>query len=176
MPAFGLSAVPLPMKNRRIEPGCQAPNAAAPGDATANPINGAAAAFGSPLLTAAAGAAVRDAPVSSRRLAAATVHANGAADGESPEPPVPNHANKLPLNPRTPPAAARGAALITGAAAAAGEANSTTGADEPSLTASTESTTGTTESTAESADGRLTESEFTLVGPATPDTTELGRG
>jgi hypothetical protein len=89
---------------------------------------------------------------------------------------VPNHANKLPLNPRTPPAAARGTALITGAAAAAGEANSTTGADEPSLTASTESTTGTTESTAESADGRLTESEFTLVGPATPDTTELGRG
>jgi hypothetical protein len=161
------------MKNRRIEPGCEAPSAAAPGDATAEPINGAT---GSPLLTAAAGAAVRDAPVSSRRLAAATVHANGAADGESPLPPVPNHANKLPLNPRTPPAAARGAALITGAAAAAGEAISTTGADEPSLTASTESTTGTTESTAESADGRLTESEFTLVGPATPDTTELGRG
>jgi len=89
---------------------------------------------------------------------------------------VPSHANKLPLNPRTPPAAARGATLITGAAAAAGEANSTTGADEPSLTAATESTTDTAESTAESADGRLTESATTAVEPATPDTTELGRG
>ena len=173
MPAFGLSAVPLPMKNRRIEPGCHPPNAAAPGDATAAPINGAT---GSPLLTAAAGAAVRDAPPNSRRLAAATVHANGAAAGESPLPPVPNHANKLPLNPRTPPAAARGATLITGADAAAGESNSTTGADEPSLTAATESTTGTAESTAESDGGRLIESATTLVELPTPDTTELGRG
>jgi len=172
MPAFGLSAVPLPMKNRRIEPGCQAPNAAAPGDATAAPINGVT---GSPLLTAAAGAAVRDAPPNSRRLAAATVHANGAAAGESPLPPVPNHANRLPLNPRTPPAAARGA-VITGADAAAGESNSTTGADEPSLTAATESTTGTAESTAESDGGRLIESATSaVVELPTPDTTELGR-
>ena len=79
------------MKNRRMLPGCQAPNAAAPGDATAEPINGDT---GSPLLTAAAGAAVRDAPFSSRRLAANAVHANGAAAGESPEPPAPNHANR----------------------------------------------------------------------------------
>ena len=165
------------MKIRRIEPGYQPPNAAAPGDATADPNNAAAAGTaGSPLDTDAAGAAVRDAPLSSRRLAAAAVQANGAAAGESPLPPVPNHASRLPLTPRTPPAAARGATPITGAAAAAGEANSTTGADEPSLTAVAESTTGTTESTAESADGRLTESEFTLVGPVTPDTTELGRG
>jgi len=172
MPPFGLAAVPSPIKNRRIEPGCQAPNAAAPGDATADPINGAT---GSPLLTAAAGAAVRDAPFSSRRLAAATVHANGAAAGESPLPPVPSHANRLPLNPRTPPAAARGATLITGADAAAGESNSTTGADEPSLTASTESFTDTTESTAESDGGKLIESATPVELP-TPDTTELGRG
>jgi hypothetical protein len=113
--------------------------------------------------------------LSSRRLAAATVHANGAAAGESPEPPVPNHANKLPLNPRTPPAAARVATLITGADAAAGESNSTTGADEPSLTAATESTTGTAESTAESDGGKLIESATPVELP-TPDTTELGRG
>ena len=175
MPPFGLAAVPSPIKNRRIEPGCQAPNAAAPGDAIAAPINGAPGATGSPLDTAAAGAAVRDAPLSSRRLAAATVHANGAAAGESPLPPVPSHANKLPLNPRTPPAAARVATLITGADAAAGESNSTTGADEPSLTASTESTTGTAESTAESDGGKLIESA-TPVELSTPDTTEFGRG
>jgi hypothetical protein len=159
------------MKIRRIEPGYQPPNAAAPGDATAAPINGVT---GSPLATAASAAAVRDAPFSSRRLAAATVHANGPAAGESPLPPAPNHASRLPLTPRTPPAAAR-AAVITGADAAAGEANSTTGADEPSLTASTESTTGTAESTPESDGGRLTESA-TPVELSTPDTTELGRG
>jgi hypothetical protein len=128
------------------------------------------------VLTAAAGAAVRAAPLSSRRLAAATVHANGAAAGESPLPPAPNHANKLPLTPRKAPAAARGATLITGAAATAVEANSTTGADEPSLTAVTESTTGTTESAAESDDGKLIESALATVEPVTPDTTELGRG
>ena len=150
-------------------PGCHAPNAAAPGDATAEPINGD---NGSPLLTAAAGAAVRDTPPNSRRLAAATVHANGAAAGESPLPPVPNHANRLPLTPRTPPAAARGATLITGAAAAAVDANSTPDTDESSLTASTESDTGTKESD----DGRSIESELTPVASATPDTTELGRG
>jgi hypothetical protein len=66
--------------------------------------------------------------------------------------------------------------VITGADAAAGESNSTTGADEPSLTAATESTTGTAESTAESDGGRLIESATSaVVEPATPDTTELGR-
>jgi hypothetical protein len=113
--------------------------------------------------------------LSSRRLAANAVHANGPAAGESPLPPVPNHSNRLPLNPRTPPAAARGATLITGADAAVGDANSTIGADESSLTASTESTTGTAESTAES--GKLIESATSAIAePATPDTTELGRG
>ena len=164
MPAFGLSAVPLPMKIRRIEPGYQPPNAAAAGTT------------GSPLVTAAAAAAVRAAPPNSRRLAAATVHANGAAAGESPLPPAPNHASRLPLTPRTPPAAARGATLITGADAAAGESNSITGADEPSLTAATESTTGTTEFTPESDGNRLTESASPTVELPTPDTTEPGRG
>ena len=150
------------MKIRRIEPGYQPPNAAAAGTT------------GSPLVTAAAAAAVRAAPPNSRRLAAATVHANGPAAGESPLPPAPNHANTFPLTPRTPPAAAR-AAVITGTDAAAGEANPTTGADEPSLTAPTESTTGTTESTPESDGDRLTESATPVELP-TPDTTELGRG
>ena len=163
------------MNSRRTEPGCHAPNAAAPGDATAEPINGDT---GSPLLTAAAGAAVREAPPNSRRLAAATVHANGAAAGESPLPPAPSHANRLPLTPRTPPAAAaaRGATLITGAAAAAGDANPTPGSDEPSPTASTESATGATESAADSDDGRSIEAGLTPVASAAPDTTEFGRG
>jgi len=172
MPAFGLSAVPLPMKIRRIEPGYQPPSAAAPGDTTAEPINGDA---GSPLDTAAAAATVRAAPPNSRRLAAATVHTNGPAAGESPLPPAPNHTNRLPLTPRTPPAAAR-AAVITGADAAAGDANPTTGADEPSLTPATESTTGTTEFTPESDGNRLTESASPTVELPTPDTTEPGRG
>ena len=177
MPAFGLAAVPLPTKNRKMLPGCHAPSAAAPGVATADPINDfAAGVAGSPLLTAAAGAAVRAAPPSSRRLAAAAVHANGTAAGESPLPPAPNHANRLPFTPRTPPAAARGVALITGAAAAAGDTTPTTGADEPSLTASGESNSGTTASTDESDDGTATEPGLTPAAPATPDTTELGRG
>ncbi|CAN1553785.1 hypothetical protein MCEMAEM6B_02761 [Mycobacteriaceae bacterium] len=184
MPAFGFSAVPLPTKNRKILPGCHAPSAAAPGVATADPINDLAAGVaGSPLLTAAAGAAMCAAPPSSRRLAAATVHANGTAAGESPLPPAPSHANRLPLTPRTPPAAARGVALITGAAAAAGDATPTTGdttptagAGEPSLTAAAESTSGTAKSTDESDDGTATEPGPTPAAPATPGTTKLGRG
>ena len=89
---------------------------------------------------------MRAAPPNSRRDAAATVHANGAADGPSPEPPEANHANRFEPTPRTPPAAAaaRGA-VITGADATAGTdtcgALSTIGADEP-----TGSPTGTTDS------------------------------
>ena len=132
MPAFGLAAVPLPTKYRRIAPGYQPANVAADGDPTAaadRPLTN------SPVDTDAAGAAVRAAPPNSRRDAAATVHANGAADGPSPEPPEANHANKFELTPRTPPAAAaaRGA-VITGADAAAETETSgalwATGADE----------------------------------------------
>lgn len=123
MPPFGLASVPLPKKNRNTLPGCHV--AAADGDPTAapdGPINDAGT-TGSPVDTEAAGAAVRAAPPNSRRDAAATVHANGAADGPSPEPPEANHANRFELTPRTPPAAAaaRGA-VITGADAAAGAA------------------------------------------------------
>ena len=110
MPAFGLSAVPSPMKNRRTLPGCHVADAL--GEATADPTGPA----GPLLLTAAAGAAVDTDPFNSRRLAAATVHASGVAAGVSPLPPAPRHAKTSPRKPCTPPAAAR----ITGAAAAAG--------------------------------------------------------
>jgi hypothetical protein len=66
-PAFGFSAVPLPMNNRSRLPGSHDPTAEAPGDTTAEPINFLAAP-GSPLLTAAPGAAVRDTPPNSRRV------------------------------------------------------------------------------------------------------------
>ena len=147
MPAFGLAAVPSPTKNRSTAPGYQPvtgePTAApdgAPGDAKST---------SSPLDTRAAGATVRDRAPNSRRLAAATVHANGAAAGPSPEPSNANHANTSSLTPRTPPAsAARAGALITGTDAAGGDATSTTDtpADPPSTT-SGESTSGATEST-----------------------------
>ena len=103
MPAFGLSAVPSPIKIRRMLPGSHAPTAAADGDATADPTN---AVDGSPVLTAAAGAAVRAAPPNSRRVYANAVHANGPAPGPSPPPPAPNHANTEPPSPMTRPDAA----------------------------------------------------------------------
>jgi hypothetical protein len=128
--------------------------------------------------TCAAGAAVRDRAPNSRRLAAATVHANGAAAGPSPEPPRANHANTSSLTPRTPPASARGVALITGADST-GDATSTTDTpDEPPSTPCDESTSGATKSTAESeeSDGdRSTEPEFTSAASLTPATTESGR-
>ena len=61
MPALGFSAVPLPMKIRRMLLGVQPPIAAALGAApcAAAPINGTA---GSPLDVAAAAFAIREAP------------------------------------------------------------------------------------------------------------------
>ena len=121
MPAFGLSAVPLPTKIRRMLPGAQAPTADALGAApcAAVPINGTA---GSPLVVAAALFAIREVPPCSRRLTANAAHANGAAAGPSPLPPVASHARRLLPIPLTPPvaAAARGAEEITGAVAASG--------------------------------------------------------
>jgi hypothetical protein len=145
MPAFGLASVPLPTKNRRIDPGYQPAIVAADGDPTAaadRPLTN------SPVDTDAAGAAVRAAPPNSRRDAAATVHANGAADGLSPEPPEANHANRFELTPRTPlvAAAARGA-VITGADAAAGAATAAGATTTATSGAATESsTTGGAES------------------------------
>ena len=180
MPAFGLAAVPSPTKNRNTAPGYQPATGepAADPDAVTGDNPGSP---GSPLDTCAAGATVRDRALNSRRLAAATVHASGAATGPSPEPPRANHANTSSLRPRTPPASAAGAgALITGADAYASEATSTSAIPtEPPLTASDESTSGASESTAESekSDGdRPTESEFTPAASLAPDTTEPGRG
>ena len=178
MPAFGFAAVPSPTKNRNTAPGYQPATGeptAAP-DAAPSDTTGSA---GSPLDTCAAGAAVRDRAPNSRRLAAATVHANGPAPGPSPEPPNANHANTSSLTPRTPPAAARGVALITGTDATGGDATSTTGTpDEPPSTPSDESTSGATKSTAESeeSDGdRSTEPEVTSAASLTPATTAPGR-
>ena len=158
-PPFGLAAVPLPTKSRKILPGRHV--AAADGDPTADadrPLTG------SPVETTVAGAAVRDTPPRSRRLAAATVHANGAADGLSPELPEANHANRFEPTPRTPPAAAaaRGA-VIAAADAAAGAAAGATTAN--SGTATDSSTTGGAESlpptgaTTEPRDGTDTSTE-----------------
>ena len=177
MPAFGLAAVPSPTKNRNTAPGYQP----ATGDPTAAPSD-TTGAVGSPLDTCAAGATVRDRAPNSRRLPAATVHANDAAPGPSPEPPRANHATTSSPTPRTPPAAAaRGVALITGADSTGGATSTTATPDEPT---SDRSTSGPTESTAESdksdsdeSDGdRSTESEFTPAALPTPDTTEPGRG
>jgi len=119
---LGLSAVPFPKKIRRTLPGCQA-TADALGDTTAAPK------IGSPLLTAAAAGTVRSVPPNSRRAAANVVHINGAAPGSPAPPPAPNQANTSAPTPLTPPeaAAARGAALITGADATGTAASS----DEP---------------------------------------------
>lgn len=116
---MGLAAVPLPMKNRtKSEIGFDVsdPTAAAPGDSTA------AGSTGAPLLIAAADFAVPAVLPSSRRLNASAVHASGADAGPSPVPPEASQSSKFPPRPLTPPVAAagRGAALITGAAAAAG--------------------------------------------------------
>jgi len=99
-------------------PGCQAPTAEAPGDATVDPTD---ATGGSPLLTDATGTATRTAPPNSRRLAAAPVHAN-VADGSAPPFTAPSHASMpVPIAFTDPDAAAaRGAEVITGGAAAAG--------------------------------------------------------
>ena len=177
MPAFGLAAVPSPTKNRNTAPGYQPVTGeptAAPDAATNN-----AGSTNSPLDTRAAGATVRDRAPNSRRLAAATVHANGAAPEPSPEPPRANHANTSALTPRTPSAsAARGVALITGADSTGDATSTTVTPDEPPSTPSDESTSGATKSTAESeeSDGdRSTEPEFTPDASLTPDTTEPGR-
>ena len=130
MPAFGFVAVPSPTKNRRIAPGYQPAYVAADGDPTAaadGPNNAAAGATGSPVDTDAAAGTVREAPPNSRRLAAATVHANGPAAGPSPDPPDANHANTSEPTPRTPPAVAAARAAVTTGADTTGA--DTTGAD-----------------------------------------------
>jgi len=112
IPAFGLSAVPLPTKNRRNSPSCQSPTADAAGDATAAPGPTNDAAAGSPVVAAAALAERRSDP-NSRRAAANAAHANGAAAGDPPLPPASNHDNRFRPKPDTAPSG--GAAVIAGA-------------------------------------------------------------
>lgn len=77
------------------------------GDVTPDPNTSA----GSPLLVVAAGLAVAAPLAPPRRVNAATVHSNGAADGASPVLPVRSHDSRFAPIPRTEsdPAAARGA-------------------------------------------------------------------
>ena len=148
--------MPLPIKIRRIDPGCQAPIAAAPGAPTpvaptlaaAGPTN-AAGPTGSPVLTAATGLTVRADPPNSRRAAANADHANGAAAGPSPVPPPASHANTPEPRPWTDPdAAARGAVDITGATTGAvGDAAAGDAADEPDSQPATTASTASTAST-----------------------------
>ena len=170
MPAFGLAAVPSPTKNRRIAPGYQPAYVAADGDPTAAAVG----ATSSPVDTDAAAGTVRDTPPNSRRDAAATVHANGAAAGPSPDPPEANHSNTAEPTPLTPPAAARGA-VITGAAATGADTTGadTAGAAGADTTASLTATVGVespppTGATTGSRDGTDTSTGFT---PETPGTT-----
>ena len=118
MPAFGLSAVPAPTKNRMKSVIGLAPTADATGETAlaAAPISVAPASSGSPRLVAAAGAAVRCLPRNSRRLAAAAAHANGAIAGSPPSPSLSSH-DVSPASRSLIPsaaAAARGADTMTG--------------------------------------------------------------
>ena len=113
MPAFGLSAVPLPTKNRRMLPGCHAPTADADGELTAaEPTSDAAGSAGSALeVVAAAALAVAEPEPSSRRVTAAAAQASGAAAGEPPPLPDASHDSRPEPIESTDP---RGAAVITG--------------------------------------------------------------
>jgi hypothetical protein len=87
---------------------------------------------GSPLLTVAAGAAVRDRPPSSRRENATAVHINGAAAGPSPPPPVVNHDNRSGPRSDTEPAPAnRGDTVITGGDTEVADSVATAASDDP---------------------------------------------
>ena len=136
IPAFGLSAVPLPMKNRTMLPGCHPPIADAAGDTTADaeaagPTSDTTGSAGSPLdVVAAAAFAVLEPDPSSRRVTAAAAHANGAAAGAPPSAPPPSQSSKRVDRPDTAPPAA-GVADITGADAAAGAVAATTTTPRP---------------------------------------------
>ena len=181
MPAFGFSAVPLPMKNRKMLPGCHPPRADALGAPTldADETTAADGSTGAPVLTAADGFAVRSDPPNSRRAAANAAHANGAAAGPSPLPPPPNHAKTEPPRPLTRPDAA---ADITGGASTgvASTASTTAGSAAPPSTISGESSTATTESASTSRAWRgatPTAPTFSTnpASPAVPATTDSGR-
>jgi hypothetical protein len=165
------------MNNRRMLPGCHEPTAEAPGEATADPINLLAESAGSPLVTVAAGATVRAAPPSSRRVYARAVHANGATPGSPLSPPAPNHASTPAPTPRTPPdaAAARGAVRITGPAVAVVASGDESDEDRPDDGVTTEPETVPTTAS----EGAVTGVASTRVPRCTPagtDTAEPGCG
>jgi hypothetical protein len=117
MPAFGFSAVPSPI-HTRTKSASGFGVADALGDVSVNGLNG------SLVDVDAAGDGVAALRPTSRRVNANAVHINGAATGTSPVLPPASHPNRpLPI-PVTALSAetARGAAVITGAAAAAGTA------------------------------------------------------
>lgn len=120
MPAFGFSAVPLPMKIRMKS---------ATGFAASEAVADAAPTNGPPLVVVAVCAATEPEPCV-RRVAATAAQANGPAAGPSPPPPVPSHDNRAFLNPITAP---RGdAAVMNGVSTAADEATGAiTGEAEP---------------------------------------------
>lgn len=164
MPAFGLSAVPLPMKNR---------TKSAIGLAVAAATAAADGPTGSLLATDAAAGTVRLLPPpSSRRVNATAVHANGAAPGPS-VPPPPSHASSELDTPDTAPRdcdAVRTGADDDAVAAAAGAAATPTdaaerteragaGADESDTSgASTDTSGAEPASTEESTTGELSTS------------------
>ena len=142
MPAFGLSAVPLPMNIRRTLPGCHPPTAAAD-DAAVGPA-------GSALLIAAAALVVFDA-LSSRRDAARAAHANGPASGASPPEPVCSHDNSVAPIAVAEPAArtvAAGATTGLGAAIADPTAGTAIGAEFSAAADAPDDNTGVGTSTA----------------------------
>ena len=97
------------------------------GENTDPPVRGAAGSTGSPPVVAAAGFAVAERPVRSRRLTATAAQANGPAAGAPPGPPA-SQDKRSPLGAVTPSAvAARGDTVIEGAAAAAGDAGMISG-------------------------------------------------
>lgn len=83
MPAFGSSAVPLPMKNRKMLPGCHPPTADALGEATvAGPTSDTTGSAGSPLeVVAAAAFAEPESEPNSRRVTASAAQPNGPDPG-----------------------------------------------------------------------------------------------
>lgn len=125
MPAFGLSAVPLPKKIRRIAPGYHAVAAEAvlalymtvSETVKSVAFSSTGSVAGSALVVAAADLTVLEAP-NSRRVAASAVHISGATAGPSPLPPVANQDNRFaPRAPIDAEAVARGAEDEAGVAA-----------------------------------------------------------
>jgi hypothetical protein len=157
MPAFGFDAVPSPIKNRTMLPGCQVADAL--GEATADPTGPA----GAPLLTGAA-AAVGEDPFNSRRLVATATHPEGPDTGSSPLP-SPNHAKTAPLGPPTPPEAA--ARLAT--ADPTGRTADAACTDGPPPATDIESFTTTTDSEMTEEPGNETDSRTTELPSAASD-------